>query len=138
MPIWKNGICAMVADKAQVSDSRDTLGSAEWSWNAVWRWGYFHLLYLNHTMINWLLFFKGYQQITPFVSVNTALYTKDECDVIYNYFLEKNWISASDGPEGNEAKKQLMHLSAFNPEYFDRICAMSWKLSSVVPQFRNK
>jgi len=25
MPIWSNGICAMIADKAEISDSRDTL-----------------------------------------------------------------------------------------------------------------
>jgi len=25
MPVWSNGLCAMVADKAGISDSRDTL-----------------------------------------------------------------------------------------------------------------
>lgn len=65
--------------------------------------------------------------------METSLYSKEECDVIYDYLLEKNWISESDGPEGVEAKKQLVYLSAFNPAYFEQICSMTRNLKFVVP-----
>ena len=52
---------------------------------------------------------------------------------MHEYYLEKNWIRQEEGPNGEEARRQLKYLSAFNPAYFERICAMSWNLNSVPP-----
>ena len=48
---------------------------------------------------------------------------------MHSYFVEKNWIKQSKGLEGEEAKKQLIYLSAFNPSYYQRLCSWVWKVS---------
>ena len=53
---------------------------------------------------------------------------------MFDYYLEKNWINQSPGPGGEEAKRQLIYLSAFNPYYFERACAFPWKLDTIIAE----
>lgn len=114
LPIWSNGLCAMVADKAGISDSRDSLAVP-----------------VNEPEN--LFGQEGIEQIKPFISVETQLYSKEEINTMYEYYLEKDWIRQKEGPAGEEAKKQLIHMSAFNPAYFERLCSIFWNLDCVVP-----
>ena len=61
------------------------------------------------------------------------MYSEDEVNVMHEYFLGKNWLRQEKGLPGEEAKKQLIFLSAFNPAYYEKICAMSWNLQCVPP-----
>uniref|UniRef100_A0A914HBD4 Small ribosomal subunit protein mS29 n=1 Tax=Globodera rostochiensis TaxID=31243 RepID=A0A914HBD4_GLORO len=114
MPIWSNGLCAMIADKAAISDARDHLSVCP-------------------TDPRSLFGDKGYEQIEPFVSVETKSYSESEFNVIHDYYLEKNWIRQKKGPDGEEAKRQIMYLSAFNPFFYERLCSFAWDMGCRVP-----
>lgn len=66
--------------------------------------------------------------------METELYSQEEIEVMFDYYLEKNWINQSPGPGGEEAKRQLIYLSAFNPYYFERACAFPWKLDTIIAE----
>ncbi|KAL3117161.1 hypothetical protein niasHT_007564 [Heterodera trifolii] len=118
MPIWSNGLCAMIADKAVVSDARDHLSVSPLDPRSLFGE-------------------RGYEQIEPFVSVESQHYSEAEFNVIHDYYLEKKWIQQKKGPEGEEAKRQMMYLSAFNPSHYERLCSFSWNLSCSVPVLNN-
>ena len=51
---------------------------------------------------------QGFEQIEPFVSIESQLYSEAEFNAIHDYYLEKNWLRQQKGPEGEEAKRQMM------------------------------
>ncbi|CAK5009318.1 unnamed protein product [Meloidogyne enterolobii] len=111
---WSNGLCAFVADKAEASNARDNVTIVPTDPEALFG-------DLN------------YEKLKPFISLKTNLYSEEEINVMHEYFLEKNWLRQEKGLPGEEAKKQLIFLSAFNPAYYEKICAMSWNLQCVPP-----
>uniref|UniRef100_A0A915NZ71 Deoxyhypusine hydroxylase n=1 Tax=Meloidogyne floridensis TaxID=298350 RepID=A0A915NZ71_9BILA len=111
---WSNGLCAFVADKAEASNARDNVTIVPTDPEALFG-------DLN------------YEKLKPFISLKTNLYSEEEINVMHQYFLEKNWLRQEKGLPGEEAKKQLIFLSAFNPAYYEKICAMSWNLQCVPP-----
>ncbi|CAI2342509.1 unnamed protein product [Caenorhabditis sp. 36 PRJEB53466] len=102
---WTNGCVLMVADKKEVVDARDEL--------AVPR----------HTPLE-LFGEEGFEYVEPFVPIETANYTEKEADAIYNYYVDKNWLTTK-AARTEDGRKQLMHLSAFNPFYYERLCAFN-------------
>lgn len=86
---WTNGICVIVTDKCEISDTRDKL---------------------SIPLITPLETFgeQGFDDIDPFIPVETKNYTKEEADTIYDYLKEINWLTKAKVPE---AKKQLFYLS---------------------------
>uniref|UniRef100_A0A915LT28 Small ribosomal subunit protein mS29 n=1 Tax=Meloidogyne javanica TaxID=6303 RepID=A0A915LT28_MELJA len=111
---WSNGLCAFVADKAEASNARDNVTIVPTDPEALFG-------DLN------------YEKLKPFILLKTNLYSEEEINVMHEYFLEKNWLRQEKGLPGEEAKKQLIFLSAFNPAYYEKICAMSWNLQCVPP-----
>uniref|UniRef100_A0A8R1XPG8 Deoxyhypusine hydroxylase n=1 Tax=Onchocerca volvulus TaxID=6282 RepID=A0A8R1XPG8_ONCVO len=99
---WTNGACLLVADKREVSDARD------------------HLTVPLETPLE--LFGEDIEKIEPFIPIETSLYTFEEMDTLYDYYLEKNWIASKSG-RTEQAKKELKFLSGRNPYYYERICA---------------
>ncbi|KAK6104012.1 Mitochondrial ribosomal death-associated protein 3 family protein [Brugia pahangi] len=99
---WRNGACLLVADKREVSDARD------------------HLTVPLETPLE--LFGEDIEKIEPFIPIETPLYTFEEMDTLYDYYLEKNWITSESG-RTERAKKELKFLSGRNPYYYERICA---------------
>ncbi|KAF1765548.1 hypothetical protein GCK72_005500 [Caenorhabditis remanei] len=102
---WTNGCVLMVADKKEVADARDELEVS------------------RHTPLE-LFGEEGFEFIEPFVPIETSNYTESEADTIYNYYVSKNWL-ASKSARSEEGRKQLMYLSAFNPYYYERLCAFN-------------
>ncbi|TKR67470.1 hypothetical protein L596_023619 [Steinernema carpocapsae] len=102
---WTNGASVLVADKAEISDARD------------------HLTMPLNTPLE-LFGEKGFDAIDPFIPIETELYTKEEANAVYDYYLEKQWLS-SPKAQTEEARKQLMYLSAFNPFHYERLCAFN-------------
>uniref|UniRef100_A0A1I7W2J4 Deoxyhypusine hydroxylase n=2 Tax=Loa loa TaxID=7209 RepID=A0A1I7W2J4_LOALO len=74
---WTNGACLLVADKREVSDARD------------------HLTVPLETPLE--LFGEDIEKIEPFIPIETSLYTAEEMDILYGYYLEKNWIASESG-----------------------------------------
>ncbi|MFH4982096.1 hypothetical protein AB6A40_008805 [Gnathostoma spinigerum] len=103
-PNWSNGACVLVADKKEVSDARDTL---------------------TIPRITPLELFgeEGFEAIDPFVPVEVGLYSEKEIQAIYDYYLEKNWITSKLG-RSERGRKEMMYLSAFNPYNYERLCAI--------------
>ncbi|VDK28613.1 unnamed protein product [Gongylonema pulchrum] len=99
---WTNGACLLVADKREVSDARD------------------HLTVPLETPLE--LFGEHVENIEPFIPIETSLYTADEMDTLYEYYLEKNWIASQTG-RTERAKKELRFLSAGSPYNYERLCA---------------
>uniref|UniRef100_A0AAF5Q3D1 Small ribosomal subunit protein mS29 n=1 Tax=Wuchereria bancrofti TaxID=6293 RepID=A0AAF5Q3D1_WUCBA len=99
---WTNGACLLVADKREVSDARD------------------HLTVPLETPLE--LFGEDIEKVEPFIPIETPLYTFEEMDTLYDYYLEKNWIASESG-RTERAKKELKFLSGRNPYYYERICA---------------
>uniref|UniRef100_A0A8R1HP37 Small ribosomal subunit protein mS29 n=1 Tax=Caenorhabditis japonica TaxID=281687 RepID=A0A8R1HP37_CAEJA len=102
---WMNGCVLMVADKKEVADARDELGVS------------------RYTPLE-LFGEEGFEFIEPFLPIETTNYTESESNAIYNYYVKKNWL-ATEAARTEEGRKQLMHLSAFNPFYYERLCAFN-------------
>jgi len=100
---WTNGVCVLVADKAEISTPEDRL-----------------TIPLNTPLE--LFGEQGFEAIDPFIPLETKNYTQSEIDKIYEYFKEKQWLT-SEKARSEEGRKQLKYLSAFNPYYFDRMCS---------------
>ncbi|KAI1727681.1 mitochondrial ribosomal death-associated protein 3 domain-containing protein [Ditylenchus destructor] len=100
---WSNGACVLIADKAEFSDVRD------------------NTIIPLHTPQE-LFGDKGIDAIDPFIPIETKLYNEKELTTIYEYYKEKNWLQ---NPKAitEEGRIQMMYLSAFNPYYFERMCA---------------
>ncbi|VDN35987.1 unnamed protein product, partial [Gongylonema pulchrum] len=101
-----NGACLLVADKREVSDARD------------------HLTVPLETPLE--LFGEHVENIEPFIPIETSLYTADEMDTLYEYYLERNWIASQTGKflrRTERAKKELRFLSAGSPYNYERLCA---------------
>lgn len=102
---WTNGICLLVADKKELSDSRDA-----------------ETIPLNTPLE--LFGEEGFEAIDPFLPVETTVYSKEEISNMYEYYKEKMWISSKNG-RSEKALKEMMYLSAFNPYDFERLCAFA-------------
>uniref|UniRef100_A0A1I7UG02 Small ribosomal subunit protein mS29 n=1 Tax=Caenorhabditis tropicalis TaxID=1561998 RepID=A0A1I7UG02_9PELO len=102
---WTNGCVLMVADKKEVSDARNELRVS------------------RYTPLE-LFGEEGFEYVEPFVPIETTNYSESETDKIYKYYVNKNWL-ASKAARSEEGRKQLMHLSAFNPYYYERLCAFN-------------
>ncbi|CAI4224127.1 unnamed protein product [Auanema sp. JU1783] len=102
---WSNGLVLMVADKKETSDARDQLTVP------------------LHTPLE-LFGEEGFETIEPFVPVETSQYSKEELTNIYKYYFDKKWISSAEG-RSEAGKLQMMHLSGFNPHYFERLAAFN-------------
>ncbi|CAL2032921.1 unnamed protein product [Caenorhabditis brenneri] len=102
---WTNGCVLMVADKKEVADARDELGVS------------------RHTPLE-LFGEEGFEFVEPFLPIETTNYTESETNTLYDYYVRKNWL-ASKSARTEEGRKQLMHLSAFNPYYYERLCAFN-------------
>jgi len=100
---WTNGVCVLVADKAENSERIDNL-----------------TIPLNTPLE--LFGETGFEDIDPFIPIETINYTKQEADAIHDYFSEIKWITKAKTPE---ARKQLFYLSAANPYYYERICSFT-------------
>uniref|UniRef100_A0A0N5BPE1 Small ribosomal subunit protein mS29 n=1 Tax=Strongyloides papillosus TaxID=174720 RepID=A0A0N5BPE1_STREA len=100
---WKNGAVVMIADEKEVKDARDTL---------------------TIPLATPLELFgeDGYEDIVPFTGIQTRNYNDKEINVMYEYYKSKNWLM-TPGAVTENGKNQLIYLSAFNPHYFERLCA---------------
>ncbi|KAI6184086.1 Deoxyhypusine hydroxylase [Aphelenchoides bicaudatus] len=101
---WKNGVCVLVGDEAEFSKNRRDTTTIK--------------LFTPLEMFGE----EGFDDIEPFIPIETGIYTKEEADVIYDYFFEMNWLTKAKSPE---ARKQLYHLSAYNPFNYERLCAFN-------------
>uniref|UniRef100_W6NPR2 Small ribosomal subunit protein mS29 n=1 Tax=Haemonchus contortus TaxID=6289 RepID=W6NPR2_HAECO len=104
-PKWQNGCILLVADKKELSDPRDSVTVP------------------RHTPLE-LFGEEGFQFIEPFLPIETKQYTKDEVSNLYQYYYDKRWLS-TEKARTEDGKLQLMYLSAFNPYYFERLCAFN-------------
>ncbi|KAK0414072.1 hypothetical protein QR680_007134 [Steinernema hermaphroditum] len=102
---WSNGATVMVADKKEISDARDMLTTP-----------------LNTPLE--LFGEEGFDAIDPFIPIETQLYTKEEANAVYDYYVDKKWLTSPQA-QTEEARKQLMYLSAFNPFHYERLCAFN-------------
>ncbi|WKX93817.1 hypothetical protein Q1695_011241 [Nippostrongylus brasiliensis] len=102
---WENGCILLVADKKETSDARDEVTVP------------------RHTPLE-LFGEEGFYAIEPFLPVEVKLYSKDEVSNMYQYYYDKRWL-ASEKARTEDGKLQLMYLSAFNPYYFERLCAFN-------------
>uniref|UniRef100_A0A0N5A1F4 Small ribosomal subunit protein mS29 n=1 Tax=Parastrongyloides trichosuri TaxID=131310 RepID=A0A0N5A1F4_PARTI len=100
---WTNGITVMVADESEVKNARDML---------------------TVPLVTPLELFgeEGFEDIVPFIPIETKNYDEKEIDVIYEYYKSKNWLTTPDAKTEN-GKKQMFYISAFNPYNFERLCA---------------
>ncbi|VDM95760.1 unnamed protein product [Thelazia callipaeda] len=99
---WTNGACLLVGDKKEISDARD------------------HLTVPLDTPLE--LFGDHIEEIEPFIPIETSLYTTEEMDALYDYYVEKNWIVSKMG-RTERARTELKFLSGGNPFNYERICA---------------
>lgn len=102
---WSNGLVLMIADKREIADARDTLAVP------------------IDTPIE-LFTEKGFEDIDPFIPIETKLYTEAEARILHDYYKEKNWL-VTDEARSDAGLKQMFYLSAFNPYYFERLCAFN-------------
>ncbi|KAK6047624.1 hypothetical protein COOONC_14872 [Cooperia oncophora] len=104
-PEWQNGCILLVADKKEVVDARDEVTVP------------------RNTPLE-LFGEEGFYFIEPFLPIETKQYTKEEVSNMYQYYHDKRWL-ASEKARSEDGKQQLMYLSAFNPFYFERLCAFN-------------
>ncbi|KAH7700896.1 Protein DAP-3 [Aphelenchoides avenae] len=102
---WSNGACVLVADKAEIVDARDMQTVP------------------LHTPLE-LFGEKGFEEIDPFIPVETPLYTEAEANAMHDYYKETRWL-ASERARTDEGRKELFYLSAFNPYHYERLCAFN-------------
>ncbi|CAB3410952.1 unnamed protein product [Caenorhabditis bovis] len=102
---WTNGCALMVADKKEVADARDELTVS------------------RHTPLE-LFGEEGFDFIEPFLPIEVNNYTEKEIRELYEYYVKKNWL-ATKNARTEKGRMELMHLSAFNPYYFERLCAFN-------------
>ncbi|CAD5212002.1 unnamed protein product [Bursaphelenchus xylophilus] len=102
---WTNGACVLVADKAEFSKIKENLDFP-----------------LNTPLE--LFREEGFEAIDPFIPIETTHYTKAEADALYQYYLEKKWISSAKG-RTDEAREQMYYLSGSNPYLYERLCAFN-------------
>ncbi|KAL6735362.1 hypothetical protein Aduo_005812 [Ancylostoma duodenale] len=102
---WQNGCILLVADKKEVSDARD------------------HVTVPRHTPLE-LFGEEGFHFIEPFIPIETKQYTMEEISNLYQYYYDKRWL-ASEKARTEDGKQQLIYLSAFNPFFFERLCAFN-------------
>ncbi|KAI6172169.1 Deoxyhypusine hydroxylase [Aphelenchoides besseyi] len=100
---WRNGACVIVADQAEISDFYDTLTVP---------------LITPRELFGQEVF----ESIDPFVPIETRHYTKQEADVIFDYYCDKKWITKGNSKEG---RLQTFYLSGFNPYNYERLCAFT-------------
>lgn len=70
----------------------------------------------------YLLGNDGFNLLDPFVPIEVPNYTQKELKSCLDYYFSKNWIQTS-GADSDEGRKELAHLSDFNPRLLERICA---------------
>uniref|UniRef100_A0AC34Q5E2 Small ribosomal subunit protein mS29 n=1 Tax=Panagrolaimus sp. JU765 TaxID=591449 RepID=A0AC34Q5E2_9BILA len=102
---WTNGLVLMIADKREISDARDELAVP------------------MDTPIE-LFGEEGFEDIDPFIPIETQLYTENEAKTVHGYYKDKNWLT-SENSRSEAGLKQFYYLSAFNPYYFERLCAFN-------------
>ncbi|KAF8363807.1 dap-3, partial [Pristionchus pacificus] len=100
---WSNGTVVLVADKKEISDARDKITVP------------------RHTPME-CFGVDGLMDIEPFVPIETGLYSDDEIKSLHEYYVQKNWLS-SNKAQSEAGLLEMKHVSAFNPYYFERICA---------------
>jgi len=100
---WTNGVCVLVADRAEVASTHDRLAVP------------------LHTPLE-LFGDKGFDDVDPFIPIETTNYTKAEANVLYDYYSEMNWITKAKVPE---AREQIFYLSGSNPFHYERICSFT-------------
>ena len=102
---WSNGIVLMIADKREISNARDPLSVP------------------RDTPLE-LFGEEGFEDIDPFIPIETQLYNEKEAAAIHGYYKDKNWITNEEA-KSEAGLKELYYLSAFNPYYFERLCAFN-------------
>ncbi|CAJ0587169.1 unnamed protein product, partial [Mesorhabditis spiculigera] len=65
---------------------------------------------------------EGFDFIDPFIPIETLLYTKEETDTIYDYYMEKGWLT-TQGAQNNVGRIQIRELAGYNPYNYERLCA---------------
>jgi len=104
-PTWSNGLCALVADKTELCNARDPL-----------------TIPLNSPLD--VFGEHGLNEITPFATIKTELYSEIEANTMYKYYCDRKWLTTKKA-QTEEGRKQLFHLSAYNPHYYERLCAFN-------------
>jgi len=99
LPTWSNGIVVLSVDPR----ARGKIEHAS------------HLPYA-------LLGKEGFEFVDPFVPIEVVPYSEKEARTIIDYYIDHNWLTHPNG-RSDEAKLQLMHLSAFNPFALERLIA---------------
>lgn len=56
--------------------------------------------------------------------METLLYTEEEANAMHEYYKEKRWLT-SELARTEQGRKELYHLSAFNPYHYERLCAFN-------------
>uniref|UniRef100_A0A914Z7R0 Small ribosomal subunit protein mS29 n=1 Tax=Panagrolaimus superbus TaxID=310955 RepID=A0A914Z7R0_9BILA len=102
---WTNGLVLMIADKREVVDARDTLAVP------------------IDTPIE-LFTEQGFEDIDPFIPIETKLYSENEARIIHEYYKEKNWLITEEA-RSDKGLRELHYLAAYNPYYFERLCAFN-------------
>ncbi|GMT16924.1 hypothetical protein PFISCL1PPCAC_8221, partial [Pristionchus fissidentatus] len=100
---WSNGTVLLVADKKEISDARDKLTVP------------------LHTPME-CFGLEGFMAVEPIVPIETNLYSEKEIKSLHEYYVEKNWLSSKNA-QSESGLMELKSISAFNPYYFERLCA---------------
>jgi len=102
---WTNGVCVLIADKAELSDARDDL-----------------TVPIDSPLD--LFGVEGFHAIDPFIPIETKLYNLEEATSMHDYYKDVGWLT-TEAARTDEARTQITYLSAFNPYNFERICSFN-------------
>jgi len=99
---WTNGICVLVADKKELSNARE------------------QFIVPRHTPLE-LFGEEGFEAIDPCIPIEMTGYSPAEMAAMHEYYCQKNWLT-SEKARSSAGLVQMMHISGFNPFYFERMC----------------
>ncbi|PAV82781.1 hypothetical protein WR25_24723 isoform B [Diploscapter pachys] len=109
---WSNGIIVAVTDRKEQADNRNELEV------------------LPYTPLE-TLGEEGFDHLDPFLPIECVEYSETEVTAVYNYYKDRRWISHSKALT-DSGKLEMMHLSGFNPFYFERLCAGGSKMLPIM------
>lgn len=134
---WNNGCVLMVADKKEVADARDELSvSRHTPLELFGEEGFEYIevsdakLSLRESVVICSLFCRSKQRTTrnakqTHSTITTSRRTGWRRKQVRVLARPLRYLFRSLAARSEEGRKQLMHLSAFNPFYYERLCAFN-------------